>query len=199
MKQRTFIITLASIFVLFGLLGCIILSIAFWQLAIERTTAADTAQATPQRSTEQPAPREAAVGEIAPDFTLIDIRDDEQISLSQFDGRPVMLNFWATWCPPCRKEMPLLQDAYEEHQGDGLIILTIAVSDKANNVLDFSDQHDLTFPLLIDTKDQVAVQYKVLGIPTSYFIDSDGVIASVQVGDLTASALNRHLEEILED
>jgi peroxiredoxin len=199
MKQRTFIITLASIFVLFGLLGCIILSIAFWQLAIERTTAADTAQATPQRSTEQPAPREAAVGEIAPDFTLIDIRDDEQISLSQFDGRPVMLNFWATWCPPCRKEMPLLQDAYEEHQGDGLIILTIAVSDKAKNVLDFSDQHDLTFPLLIDTKDRVAVQYKVLGIPTSYFIDSDGVIASVQVGDLTAPALDRHLEEILED
>jgi peroxiredoxin len=199
MKQRTFIITLASIFVLFGLLGCIILSIAFWQLAFERTTAADTAQATPQRSTEQPAPREAAVGEIAPDFTLIDIRDDEQISLSQFDGRPVMLNFWATWCPPCRKEMPLLQDAYEEHQGDGLIILTIAVSDKANNVLDFSDQHDLTFPLLIDTKDQVAVQYKVLGIPTSYFIDSNGVITSVQVGDLTAPALDRHLEEILED
>jgi peroxiredoxin len=199
MKQRTFIITLASIFVLFGLLGCIILSIAFWQLAIERTTAADTAQATPQRSTEQPAPREAAVGEIAPDFTLIDIRDDEQISLSQFDGRPVMLNFWATWCPPCRKEMPLLQDAYEEHQGDGLIILTIAVSDKAKNVLDFSDQHDLTFPLLIDTKDRVAVQYKVLGIPTSYFIDSVGVIASVQVGDLTAPTLDRHLEEILED
>jgi peroxiredoxin len=199
MKQRTFIITLASIFVLFGLLGCIILSIAFWQLAIERTTAADTAQATPQRSTEQPAPREAAVGEIAPDFTLIDIRDDEQVSLSQFDGRPVMLNFWATWCPPCRKEMPLLQDAYEEHQGDGLIILTIAVSDKAKNVLDFSDQHDLTFPLLIDTKDRVAVQYKVLGIPTSYFIDSVGVIASVQVGDLTAPTLDRHLEEILED
>jgi thiol-disulfide isomerase/thioredoxin len=110
-----------------------------------------------------------------------------------------MLNFWATWCPPCRKEMPLLQDAYEEHQGDGLIILTIAVSDKAKNVLDFSDQHDLTFPLLIDTKDRVAVQYKVLGIPTSYFIDSDGVIASVQVGDLTAPALDRHLEEILED
>jgi len=199
MKQRTFIITLASIFVLFGLLGCIILSIALWQLAIDKTDVADAIQATPQRSTEQPAPGEAVVGEMAPDFTLVDIRNDEQVSLNQFDGQPVMLNFWATWCPPCRKEMPLLQDAYEEHQDDGLMILTIAVSDKANNVLDFSDQHGLTFPLLIDTKDRVAVQYKVLGIPTSYFIDSDGVIASVQVGDLTAPALDRHLEEIINE
>ena len=199
MKQRTFIITLATVFVLFGLLGCIILSIALWQLAGEKTAFMDAPTSSPQRSTEQPDPGEAVIGEIAPDFTLVDIRDDEQVSLSQFNGQPVMLNFWATWCPPCRKEMPLLQNAYEEHQGDGLIILTIAVSDKANNVLDFSDQHDLTFPLLIDTKDQVAVQYKVLGIPTSYFIDSDGVIASVQVGDLTAPALDRHLEEILDD
>jgi len=199
MKQRTFILTLATVFVLFGLLGCTLLSIALWQLAIDRTDVADTTQSTPQRSTEQPDPGEAVVGAIAPDFTLVDIRGDEQISLSQFDGQPVMLNFWATWCPPCRKEMPLLQDAYEEYQDDGLMILTIAVSDKANNVLDFSDQHDLTFPLLIDKKDRVAVQYKVMGIPTSYFIDSNGVIASVQVGDLTAPALDRHLDEILDE
>ncbi len=199
MKQRTFLITLATIFVLFGLLGCVILSIALWQVATAKTDIADAIQATPQRSTEQPDSGEAVVGELAPDFTLVDIMGDEQVSLSQFDGQPVMLNFWATWCPPCRKEMPLLQDAYEEHQGDGLIILTIAVNDKAKNVLDFSDQHDLTFPLLIDIKDQVAVQYKIMGIPTSYFINPEGVIESVQVGDLTAPALDRHLEEILED
>jgi peroxiredoxin len=199
MKQRTFVLTLATVFVLFGLLGCILLSIALWQVAIAKTDIADAIQATPQRSTAQPDPGEAVVGEMAPDFTLVDTRNDKQVSLNQFDGQPVMLNFWATWCPPCRKEMPLLQDAYEKHQDDGLEILTIAVSDKANNVLDFSDQHDLTFPLLIDTKDRVAVQYKIMGIPTSYFIDSNGVIASVQVGDLTASALNRHLEEILDD
>ena len=199
MKQRTFVLTLATVFALFGLLGCILLSIALWQLAIEKTDIADTSQSTPQRSTEQPNPGEAVVGEIAPDFTLVDIRADEQVSLSQFDGQPVMLNFWATWCPPCRKEMPLLQDTYEKHQDDGLEILTIAVSDKANNVLDFSEQHDLTFPLLIDKKDRVAVQYKIMGIPTSYFINPDGVIESVQVGDLSAPALNRHLEEILDE
>jgi len=126
-------------------------------------------------------PSEAQVGELAPKFQLQNL-DGQSVALSKFRGKPVVLNFWATWCPPCRDEMPYIQEIYNEWSDKGLVVLAINYGESASRVKKFVQYYGLSFPVLLDTKQDVAQKYNVRGIPTTFFIDKDGIIQDMKVG-----------------
>jgi len=133
----------------------------------------------------------------APDFTLTSL-DGQTVQLSELRGRPVLLNFWATWCPACRTELPALQAAYERY-GEQVAFLAVDVKEPPDAVASFVSQFDLTFPVLLDEKGQVSDRlYQVRGIPTSLFIAPDGVVSARHVGPLTATDIERYLTPIYQ-
>jgi peroxiredoxin len=145
---------------------------------------------------------EPVKGDIAaPDFQL-DTPEGKTITLSEFRGRPVLLNFWATWCPPCRAEMPFLQELYEDEdwQERGLVILAINISEQGEHVRGFMEENGLTFTALLDTQEDVTRQYAVGPIPTTFIINKDGIIKNVRVGAFVdKKQIERTLEKALED
>ncbi len=117
----------------------------------------------------------------APDFVLPSIEGQEK-SLEDFKGKPLMLHFWATWCPPCREEMLTFQKIYEEFGPSGLTIVAINVGESPEKVKKFIKENGLTFPVLLDSKGEVANRYRVRGLPTTYWIDPSGKIVDLTVG-----------------
>lgn len=122
-------------------------------------------------------------GEKAVDFILEDL-DGNSVTLDDFYGRPVILNFWATWCTPCREEIPLLETIHRDSgwQNEGLAILAIDVGERKSTVRDFVEEYGISFTVLLDTERDVFRQYFVRGVPTTFFIDRKGVIQSVTTG-----------------
>jgi peroxiredoxin len=133
-------------------------------------------------------------GRIAPDFTLADLNGN-QVSLTHFSGRPVVVNFWATWCPPCRAEVPHLVEAYEREHGD-VIFLAVAVDEPARTVRRFADKNDMSFTILLDDDGRVASDYRVRGIPVTLFIGRDGRIMARYEGGLSPQRLEDGLSRI---
>lgn len=136
------------------------------------------------------------LGSRAPDFTLTNL-EGKEAALAQFRGRPVIINFWATWCVPCRREMPAFQRAFETYQADGLIILAVNFEEDANLVRPFIEEFGLTFEILYDTQAEVSQTYQVTGLPRTVFVDRQGVIRHIQVGEVKESLLEGFLEQIL--
>ena len=135
------------------------------------------------------------VGEAARDFVLNDV-DGHPVRLSELTGQPVILNFWATWCPPCRVEMPDLQTVYERHQADGLVILAINREETAVTVRDFFyDGLDLTFTPLLDETGDVSRLYGVANYPTSVFVDAAGMVTAVHLGLMTEAQIEGYLAD----
>jgi peroxiredoxin len=137
-------------------------------------------------------------GEAAPLFLLSDLQGQE-VGLAQHRGQPVILNFWATWCAPCIFEMPELQSAYEAHREDGLVILGLNRDEEQAVVSDFLAD-DLTinidFPILLDEQAIVADSYGVLNMPTTYFIDAEGIVSAVHRGPLTQAQIDAYLDDM---
>jgi len=123
------------------------------------------------------------VGYTAPDFTLSDL-DGNPVKLSDFRGQVVYLNFWATWCPPCREEMPAIEAIHKE-MGDKVKVLAVNIEGTRDEVSAFAREFGLSFPIVLDSDLSVARKYLVRGIPVSLFIDKDGVIRAKYVGGLT--------------
>lgn len=145
-----------------------------------------------------PSPRE---GFLAPDFTLESLSGD-QISLSDMRGKAIVLNLWASWCPPCRAEMPALQRVYQENHERGLEVLAVNMTAQDNiaAVEDFMQEFNLTFPILLDTSGEVGNAYLMRALPTTFFIDHDGVIQRVIVGGpMSEVTLQSTVEQLLED
>ncbi len=135
-------------------------------------------------------PPGVAVGEVnrpAPAFTLTTL-DGKQVSLSAYRGRPVLVNFWGTWCEPCKEETPALQAAYERVRADGGEIIGVNLRRQESGdavVRAFAKQYGVTYPIALDVDGNVAEQFQISPIPTSYFIDGTGTIRFVRVGTLT--------------
>jgi peroxiredoxin len=128
------------------------------------------------------------------DFELMTLTGD-MVKLSQFRGQPVVINFWGTWCPPCKNEMPLLQSTYEAHQPE-LVILAVNVNDAVGSVERFVEEMSLTFPILLDETGSVRMQFQVRGYPTTYFVDGDGVLREQFIGELNQEQIDVYLARI---
>ncbi|MFZ5923274.1 MAG: peroxiredoxin family protein [Chloroflexota bacterium] len=173
-----------TIFIFILLLG------AAWTFASRDPSAAGTAAgiSAPQQGFE------------APDFTLQNL-DGEPVALSDLRGQAVLVNFWATWCPPCKAEMPAIQKVYDEYKAEGFTVLAVNMSfqDDTGNIPGFMAEYGLDFPVLLENSGQVAKTYLIRSLPTSFFIDREGVIQEVVVGGPMAEALLRaRIEAILK-
>jgi cytochrome c biogenesis protein CcmG, thiol:disulfide interchange protein DsbE len=144
-----------------------------------------------------PAPRR---GFLAPDFSLLNLQG-ETITLSELRGRPVLINLWATWCPPCRAEMPDMQTIFEAYHEQGFLILAINATyqDSAAATASFVEEYGLTFPILMDTSGEVSRQYQMRALPTSFFVDREGIIQEVVVGGpMSPALLQVRVEQLLK-
>ena len=145
------------------------------------------------------APRRAGppkVGDVAIDFTLPDL-DGNQVSLSDFRGKRVMLNFWATWCGPCRIEIPHMVALYDELRDEGFEIVAVNLREDEARASKFTEEMGMQFPVLLDERGKIGAAYFVRGIPTSIFLDDKGVIQLVRVGSLRESALRKYVADLM--
>lgn len=139
------------------------------------------------------------VGDPAHDFSLND-PEGNLVSLSDFQGQPVVINLWASWCGPCRIEMPELQEAFEAYQDQGLVILALNQGEPAETARQFFEELSLTFTPLLDENSQTATNYGGFGIlPTTYFVDGDGLITAIHHGPLTRGQIDGYLAATLKE
>jgi peroxiredoxin len=117
----------------------------------------------------------------APAFALRDI-DGKMHRLSDYRGKLVILNFWATWCPPCRDEMPSMERARQKSQGDNIVILAVNVGEDEATIFEFTGSYPVEFPLLMDNAGQTVKRYPVTGLPTTYIIDPRGKVSHRAIG-----------------
>ena len=155
-----------------------------------------TTVAAPVHVSSAPAPVQGAP---APDFTLKSL-DGQQVSLSQYKGYPVLINFWASWCPPCRLEMPDLVNAYTAHKADGFVLLGLNATalDSVPDVQAFVKEFGMTFPVLLDEDGSVEGLYRLRGLPLSVFVDRQGINSRLNIGAMTADQIEHYIENILK-
>lgn len=140
------------------------------------------------------------VSQQAPDFSLKTL-DGEEIRLQDYRGQVVLINFWTSWCPPCKEEMPVIQAAYEKYHPQGFSVLSVnmLVKDKRSDLQQFLIDQPLNFPVLLDEDGAVSNQsYYVNSIPTSFFLDAAGVIQHFQMGPMDQKQIEAYLQEMLQ-
>jgi peroxiredoxin len=145
-----------------------------------------------------PAPR---TGFLSPDFELA-MMSGETVRLSDLRGQPLLINFWASWCTPCRVEMPAMQRAFQEYKDQGFTILAINAThqDSLEKARSLTESLGLDFPVLMDETGSVSSRYETLALPTSFFVDRDGIIREVVIGGPMSEALLRiRIEQLLRD
>lgn len=133
------------------------------------------------------------IGVKAPDFEL-EALSGETVKLSDLEGKKVILNFWATWCPPCKEEMPAMEEFYQK-AGDDVEILAVNIDTKYD-VKGFADKMGLTFPILLDKNNSVSSTYSVMTIPTTYFINEKGIITNKYLTAMTEEIMEKYIQEM---
>jgi peroxiredoxin len=134
----------------------------------------------------------------APDFALPQL-DGTPLELRDLRGQVVLINVWATWCPPCRAEMPAIQQAYAEYRDRGFIVLAINQREDADAITSFLEQHQLTFPILLDRDGQASAAYQASALPSSFFVDRRGVIRAVYRGPMPSGVIAGTVEHLLQE
>lgn len=158
------------------------------QDAVTPTPARSFVTVTPSLVPTSPSTPTPVPGRQAPDFTLPTL-DEQTISLSDLRGQRVLINFWATWCGPCRIEMPVIERIYERYRDQGFVVLAVNVEEPEDRVRPFVAELGLTFPILLDENGDVVRQYGIVGLPTSVFVNRDGLIFQQHLGVLTETLL----------
>lgn len=133
------------------------------------------------------------IGAKAPDFQLKTVTG-KSVQLSDFKGKKVMLNFWATWCPPCKAEMPEMEQFYKQANKD-VVILGVNI-DPQNDVKGFVHNYGITFPILLDSENKVNGIYQILSIPTTYFINRNGVIQNKYTGSMQINMMKQFISQL---
>jgi cytochrome c biogenesis protein CcmG/thiol:disulfide interchange protein DsbE len=139
-----------------------------------------------------------SVGMLAPDFELTDAVTGEKVRLSSLRGRPVWLNFWASWCEGCREEMPLIQQNYDARRGDGLAVIGINVQESATAALEFTRERGFNWTFVLDSDGKVTDRYYVNGLPFHVFIERDGTVAAIHPGIIRQPQADDYLSRILD-
>ena len=183
MRQMNLLLIVAVTLILGGIGGLVWMS---WQTAVP-----------PQTTNSYGAPALAQQGGTVTEFTLGSL-DDGFVSLEDYDGEVIIMNFWATWCPPCRAEMPGINRFYQAHKDDGLVVLAINEEESAEVVRPFIQANNLSFPVLLDSEGRVAQQYSTRSFPTTFIIDRDGVIQHVQTGEISEAELETIVLPLLQ-
>jgi thiol-disulfide isomerase/thioredoxin len=142
------------------------------------------------------APPAARLGGPAPDFTLQTV-DGAPLQLAQLKGKPVWINFWATWCVPCREEMPAMQELYDEYHGRGLEIVAVNMEEDPATVRRWITSGGYDFTFVLDSEGQQVKRYNVTAAPTSYFVDRDGVIRDLKLGQISRGEMVAKLDKLL--
>ncbi|MRI68667.1 thiol-disulfide oxidoreductase ResA [Gracilibacillus thailandensis] len=178
-KRNRFIFRSAILIVLFGALVFAIVS----NLTAEEDAAVD-------------------INEQAPDFQLDRVANNEDeidssLQLSDLEGKGVMLNFWATYCEPCEREMPYMEELYPKYKEQGVEIVAVSVDATELVINKFVDHYNLSFPILHDKDSQVLDAYGIRPLPTTYFIDENGVVVDRVLGELSLERLEGYLQEIV--
>lgn len=136
-----------------------------------------------------------AVGDEAPDFVLYDLEGNKH-QLSDYKGKGVFLNFWGTWCKPCEKEMPYMNNQYKVYRDQGVEILAVNVGEPEFVVNKFVQRHNLVFPILLDKNKDVLTRYNVKPLPTTMLINPEGIITEIEEGGLTEAKIEAMMESI---
>jgi cytochrome c biogenesis protein CcmG/thiol:disulfide interchange protein DsbE len=143
-----------------------------------------------------------ATGSDAPDFTLERLDEEGELTLSSLRGKAVILNFWASWCIPCKEEAPVLERLWRERRDRGLVVVGLDAKDFRRDARDFARRFDLTFPLVYDGPGDTVSPYGVTGFPETFVIDREGKIVDVLVGAVSGederARLRRAVDEALE-
>lgn len=134
-------------------------------------------------------------GDRAPDFILKDL-NGQQHQLSDYKGQGVLLNFWGTWCPPCKEEMPALNSSYEKYKDQGVQVISINIAQSNFEVQNFVDEYKLNFPVTIDQSKSVMRTYNVDQLPATFLIDSEGEIKKILTYGITEPEFDRYMESI---
>lgn len=139
------------------------------------------------------------LGHPAPDFTLAALSSHPAppLHLASFKGRPVMLNFWASWCVPCQHEAPLLQATWQRVQSQGIVFLGIDFQDDHTQGLNFLHTYGITYPSVVDDSGSTAINYGLTGVPETFFLNRQGVIISKVTGELTQQSLQSNVQRML--
>lgn len=144
-------------------------------------------------SNQEIAPR---LGFYAPNFNTVYMNGSE-FELYELKGKPVILNFWATWCPPCVREMPNLQDFYDRHKGE-VIVIGINLGEKNRTIQNFIKKINVTFPIVLDKGKEIEKSYNLIIRPTTYFIDENGIIVDKKLGELKKEEIEERAQKLLK-
>lgn len=136
-------------------------------------------------------------GEKAIDFTLTDL-DGKKVSLSDYKGKNVYLNFFATWCPPCRAEMPDIEKMYQKYKDKDFVVLAVNLGEDRDTVKSFIKENGYSFRVLLDSEQSVGQQYATTAIPVSVFIDKNGNVVSKRVGALRETEMEQYVKMLVE-
>lgn len=192
MKNKNMLIIIVAAVVLVGGLYVFTTRDKGNLLVKEEPPVVDTTPETPAT----PKYPDITVGELAPDFTLKNL-SGEEVSLSDYRGKIVMINFWASWCPPCRAEMPDMQKLSTEN--DDLVVLAVDVEEDIKVVKEFIEKGGYDFEVVLDSKGDIYKTYLGNGIPNSYFVDKEGILLGKVRGAINFAQMNEILENIRKD
>ncbi|MEK4086044.1 redoxin domain-containing protein [Psychrobacillus sp. FSL K6-1415] len=179
------------------LLAVAIVFVNLWE-SKNKDVASEKVVSTSSENVELSDSSEIEIGKAAPDFELVSLKG-ESVKLSDYKGKKVILNFWATWCPPCKAEMPHMQKFYEENKQDGIEILAVNLTDMdsgIDSIESFVKDYGLTFKIPLDQQGDIGRQYQAFTIPTSYLIDSNGIISNKIVGPMDNEMMKSLTEEM---
>lgn len=137
--------------------------------------------ASSQLAAERPLLKQLSGRSTAPEFELVDL-EDKIHRLADYKGKPIVVNFWATWCPPCRKEMPSMNRAWKQLKEEGVEMIAINIGEHEADILAFQDEHPIDFQVLLDPQSESLESWRVKGLPTTYIISPKGVVAYSAVG-----------------